>query len=211
MLKYKLVIFDFDGTLADSFATFLEVWEVAAGRHGFRAASQCDLQRLRGCGAREIIAEAGVPWWKLPLVARHMQELMRERIAGVGLFDGIETVLRTLKAAGIQVAIVTSNSRANVELVLGAGRLGLIDHFGCGASLFGKRPKTRAVIKAAGVSPADVLCVGDEIRDAEAADELGLDFAAVSWGYTYPERLEGLPGVRMCRSADELLSLVIAG
>lgn len=210
MLKYKLVIFDFDGTLADSFATVLDAWDIAAERHGFRAAAEYDLQKLRGCSAREIIAQSGLPRWKLPIVARLMRELVRQRIEHVGLFDGMEALLRELKSRGARIAIVTSNARKNVELVMGAKRLALIDHLGCGASLFGKQRKIRAAIKACGVAPASVLCVGDEIRDAEAASALGLDFAAVSWGYTHPERLERLPGVKLCRNTDELLSLILA-
>lgn len=209
MLKYKLVIFDFDGTLADSFAVLLEIWEIAAKRHGFKSFSRSDLERLRGRSAREIIAEAGLPWWKLPFVTRHMRVLMRERIDKVRLFDGVETILKTLKSEGLKIAIVTSNSRENVERVLGAEGIAFIDHLGCGASIFGKKPKTRSAIKAFSVSSKEVLCVGDEIRDAEVAKELGLDFAAVSWGYTNPEYLERLPEVRMCKNFLDVLSMAI--
>lgn len=209
-MQYKLVIFDFDGTLADSFAMFLEIWKVAAKRYGFKDVSENDLERLRDCSAREIIAEVGLPWWKLPLVTRHMRKLMRERIDKVRLFDGVEAALKTLKSEGVKIAIVTSNSRENVERVLGADGIALIDHLGCGASVFGKKPKIRSAMKASNVSPKEVLCVGDEIRDAEVAKELRLDFAAASWGYTNPKRLEQLPGVKMCKSVLDVLSIAIA-
>ncbi len=209
MLRYKLIIFDFDGTLADSFALFLEAAKVAAVRYKFKSLAEADLERLRSCSAREIIAEVGLPWWKLPAVVRHTREFMRERIERVQLFDGVEVTLRQLKAAGVQLAIVTSNAQENVERVLGNENLGLIDHFACGASIFGKRPKTRSVLQASGVSAEAVLCVGDEMRDAEAAQALGLDFAAVSWGYTNPAQLARLPGVKMCQSACDVLSLAV--
>ena len=58
--------------------------------------------------------------------------------------------------------------------------------------------------------PAEsVLCVGDEMRDAEAAKELGLDFAAVAWGYTNPAQLAQLPGVKMCQDTFDVLSLAV--
>ena len=41
----------------------------------------------------------------------------------------------------------------------------------------------------AGVTPDRVLAIGDEVRDLEAARAAGIDFAAVTWGYTAPERL----------------------
>lgn len=209
MLKYQLVIFDFDGTLADSFALFLEAAKVAAERFRFKPIAEADLDRFRSSNAREIIAEVGLAWWKVPAVVRHTRKFMRERIEQVQLFDGVDVMLRQLKAAGIQVAIVTSNAQENVERVLGAGNLKLIDHFACNASIFGKRPKTRAVLKASGVSTEAVLCVGDEMRDAEVAQALRLDFAAVSWGYTNPAQLARLPGVKMCDSVRDVLSLAV--
>ena len=60
------------------------------------------------------------------------------------------------------------------------------------------------------MSAKAVLCVGDEMRDAEAAQKLGLDFAAVSWGYTNPAQLARFPGVKMCESAFDVLALTIA-
>lgn len=209
MLRYQLVIFDFDGTLADSFALFLEAAKVAAERYKFKPIVEDDLDRLRSSSAREIIAEVGLPWWKLPAVVRHTREFMRERIERVQLFDDVDVMLRQLKAEGVQLAIVTSNSQENVARVLGEENLRLIDHFGCGASIFGKRPKTRAVLKATGVPAEAVLCVGDEMRDAEAAHALRLDFAAVSWGYTNPAQLARLPGVKMCQSTCDVLSLAV--
>jgi phosphoglycolate phosphatase len=205
-----LVIFDFDGTLADSFAMFLEAAQVAAERFKFKPIVEADLERLRSCSAREIIAEVGLPWWKLPAVVRHTREFMRERIERVQLFDGVDAMLRQLKAEGVQVAIVTSNAQENVERVLGADNLSLIDHFGCGVSIFGKRPKTRSVLKASGVPAEAVLCVGDEMRDAEVAQALRLDFAAVSWGYTNPTQLARLPGVKLCESVCDIVSLAVA-
>ena len=118
-------------------------------------------------------------------------------------------MLRQLKAKGVQLAIVTSNSQDNVERVLGQENCNLIDHFACGASLFGKRPKTRAVLKASGIPAEAVLCVGDELRDVEAAHALGLDFAAVSWGYANPTKLARLRGVKICESTHDVLSLVV--
>jgi phosphoglycolate phosphatase len=209
LLRYNLVIFDFDGTLADSFALFLEAAKVAAERFKFRPIAETDLDRLRSSNAREIIAEVGLPWWKLPAVVRHTREFMRARIEQVSLFDGVDVMLHQLKAQGVQIAIVTSNSQENVERVLGNKNLALIDHLACGASIFGKRSKTRSVLKASGVSAKAVLSVGDEMRDVEVAQALGLDFAAVTWGYTNPDQLARLPGVKMCRSVHDVQSLVI--
>src|SRR5215204_798138 len=100
----------------------------------------------------------GVPAWKLPLIARHMRSLSARDIDELQLFNGIDTVLRSLSKAGLVLAVVSSNSEENVRRLLGPGLAELIGHFACGASLFGKAAKLRKVLKASGVSPAEVIC-----------------------------------------------------
>ena len=62
-------------------------------------------------------------------------------------------------------------------------------HYACGASLFGKARRLRALIRDAGVAPSETLYVGDEIRDHQAATEAGCAFGAVAWGYTRADAL----------------------
>jgi phosphoglycolate phosphatase len=208
--NYKLVIFDFDGTLADSFRWFVDTINQVARQFRFK---QLDLKRLeefRACSARQMMAHAELSMWKLPRVTREMRRLMTERIDEIRLFDGVETVFRRLDAAMVNIAVVTSNARENVLRVLGADNAALVKHFGCGASLFGKRGKVRAAAKIFGVSPGEVLYVGDEIRDAEMAASLGVDFAGVSWGYTRPEVLQGYSPIPVLRQMRDVLSTVFA-
>jgi phosphoglycolate phosphatase len=191
-MAYKLVILDLDGTLADTFPWFLSVLNGVADRYRFKRIEKHEVERLRGFSARQIIRHLGVPAWKLPLIARHMRSLSARDIDGLKLFDGIDTMLRSLSKADLVLAVVSSNSEENVRRLLGPGLAELIGHFACGASLFGKAAKLRKVLKASGVSPGEVICIGDEIRDYEAARRVGLAFGAVSWGFTSPEALQAL-------------------
>lgn len=208
-MKYDAVVFDFDGTLADSFAVFMECWSIAAQRHGFEAPEGKDIERLRGRSAREIVAEVGLAWWKLPFVGRTMRRLMRERADRVVLFEGVAQLIGALKAHGIQIGIVTSSGQESVRRVLGPALAAQIDHMACGASLFGKQSKTRALLGAAGVSAQRALSVGDEIRDADVARAMGMDFAGVAWGYTRAKALGAQPGVRLCETLDDLCRLLL--
>jgi phosphoglycolate phosphatase len=188
MSPIRLVILDFDGTLADSFPWFLGVLNGVADRYRFRRVREDEVEMLRGRGARQIIAHLGIPFWKLPLVARHMRRLAARDAERIGLFDGVPDMLDRLAASGLTLAVVTSNSEENVRRTLGpsASRIAI---FSCGTSTFGKAARFRAVAKRAGAPPEAVLCVGDELRDAEAARACGMRFGAVGWGYT---RLDAL-------------------
>ncbi|WP_253372948.1 MULTISPECIES: HAD hydrolase-like protein [Methylorubrum] len=188
--RYRLVAFDFDGTLADTFPWFCANLNDVAARYRFRRVEASESERMRGLSARAILKDLRIPAWKVPLIARHMRALATRDAPQMRLFAGISEMLAGLDAAGFTLAVVSSNSEANVRCALGASA-GDIRHYACGASLFGKARHLRAVARAAGIDPAAMLAVGDEIRDADAAAQAGCAFAAVAWGYNSPAALAG--------------------
>lgn len=183
---YRLVVFDFDGTLADSFPFFLDALDTLADRHGFARIERTQLDSLRELDARRLLKHLGLPLWKVPQVGRHLRQMMAEHTNDIRLFDGIDPMLRQLHASGVQLALLTSNSERNVRAVLGPHLSGLFSRFLCGSGLFGKRDKLRRLLALGGVARHEVLCIGDEVRDLEAAHAEKLDFGAVAWGYTSP-------------------------
>jgi phosphoglycolate phosphatase len=110
------------------------------------------------------------------------------------------------------VTIVTSNARENVQRLLGPANVGRIAHFECGASLFGKAAKIKTLLRKSGVSVADVISIGDETRDIEAARACGIRCAAVSWGYATRSALEAeRPDLLFDRFEDITAALLPAG
>ncbi|MCJ2088715.1 HAD hydrolase-like protein [Methylobacterium sp. E-005] len=185
----RLVVLDFDGTLADSFDWFCAVMNGVAARYRFRKVEAHEVEGLRLQGARAIVAHLGIPRWKLPLIARHMHRLAARDAAQIALFPGIPQMLAGLAQAGVPMAILSSNRADTVRRVLGPDNAARIDAYACGASLFGKARRLRKLLARRGVTPARALCIGDEIRDLEAARALGCPFGAVAWGYTDPKAL----------------------
>lgn len=199
-MRYKLLIFDFDGTLADSYPWLESVFNDIATRYRFRRVDESEHETLRALDARAILANLGVPRWKLPLIARHVRALKKGSLNQIGLFPGVDSMLHQLVASGITLAIVSSDSEANIRKVLGPTG-DLFAHYACSASLFGKRPKIRKVLREAKVRPYEALCIGDEIRDLEAARAMGVAFAAVTWGFARADALAA-------RSPDMLFNAV---
>ena len=185
----KLIIFDFDGTLADTFPCFVRVFDEAAAKYNFKPLDRDNAQGLRGLDARQIMALHDIPLWKTPAIARFMRARIGDEAHTITLFDGVAAALRTLHARGVVLTIVTSNSRANVQRILGPQMLALFTRVECGAGLFGKLPKVRKVLAATGIAAADALLIGDEIRDARVAAEAGVDFGAVAWGFNHVDAL----------------------
>jgi phosphoglycolate phosphatase len=201
MTSYKLIIFDLDGTLSDSFPWFLSVAGAVADKHGFRRMS--DVQAMRGKTSREIIEALDVPLWRLPFIARDMRRLKSKSLQDIPLFAGVPEMLAALAQRGLTLAVVSSDSEPNARRALGAAA-SLPRYFACGASLFGKAPKFKQVMRAAGVPAAATLAIGDEVRDAEAAKAAGIDFAAVAWGYATVEALAKTGPVTVFATVGEI-------
>ena len=182
-MTYRLAMFDFDGTLADSYPFFLSVFNTVADRHAFRRIDVARASELRHLGVRQMMDHVGLPTWKLPLASKTFMAMMQDSAHQIPLFDGIADALRHLHGRGVQLAVVSSNSEHNVRAVLGPELTALVARFDCGMSVFGKASRIRAVLKACGAAPAEALYIGDQATDAEAARKAGVAFGAVHWGY----------------------------
>lgn len=203
-MKYDLVIFDFDGTLADTFGWFLRAVNAVADEFRFKRIEPDEVEQLRGRGARHMVRHLGIAPWKLPLIARRMRALAARDIDRLRLFDGAGAMLRRLAEHGCVLAVVSTNAADNVRRALGAENAALIDHFECGGSLFGKAALFRCVLKRTRIAPERAICIGDEIRDFEAARRVGIAFGAVSWGYTTAEALAALPPAELFTGMDQI-------
>lgn len=200
-MKYKLVIFDFDGTLANTFPFVLSIMDQVIDKFSLKKIDQDEIEMLRGLDARKVMKYMGVPLWKVPRIGKHALSLLAQEIHRLSLFEGVDLLLQTLADNDIKIAIVTSNSAENVRRILGPQNAALVHYYECGVQLFGKQAKLKKVLKQSGTQPAEAICIGDEIRDIQAAQKAQIPFGAVAWGFT---RLEAL----MAHEPDEVFSSV---
>ena len=201
MTRYRLVIFDFDGTLADSLPWFRASFQDMITRFDLATVRDDEVEGLRGLSAREIMAN--VYMWQLPAIVSDMRKRKLAAASEISLFPGIPAMLTDLQRLGIKTAIVSSDSEASVRQVLGPTTT-QITRFDCGAALFGKHWKFRRVARKLGVKPSETICIGDEIRDIEAAKAAGMDSGAVAWGYALPAALQAAGPTHLFNSIEEM-------
>ncbi|QGW66489.1 HAD-IA family hydrolase [Lysobacter soli] len=207
-MRYPLVIFDFDGTLADSFPFFVKAQHALAQRHGFTAIDEARVEDLRRLGTRELLQELKFPTWKVPIVAADFIRMMRGA-PPVPLFPGVADVLRQLRERGARLAILTSNSVENVRRVLDAELMEAIELIDGGAHVLGKHRRIARMLKQAKADASQAIYVGDQVSDGEAARRVGVAFGAVGWGYSHADTLRAMGAEEFFETVPELGRLAL--
>lgn len=183
MVKYKYVFFDFDGTLADTEEVNFVIYQKLAEKYNLRNITIDELGHLKKMSAKELMAYVELKKRYLPFLLKRGKNLLKQDIRNVkpcktDMFD----IVSELKNMGIKTAIITTNSKTNVQMFLEEHNADIFD-FIASSSMFGKETKMRKIIKKERLKPDEVLYVGDEIRDIHAAKNTGIDIASVAWGY----------------------------
>jgi phosphoglycolate phosphatase len=209
MPRYRLAIFDFDGTLANSLPWFRASFQDMIARFDLAPVGNDEIEGLRMMSARQIMTRLNVPMWRLPIIVSDMRKRKLAAAGGISLFDGVAALLSDLQRLGIHTAIVSSDGEESVHRVLGP-TASLISHFDCGAAIFGKHRKFRRVARHFGIPPAETICIGDEIRDIEAARAAGMDSGAVVWGYALPTALQAAKPTHFFHSLAEITQRLVS-
>jgi phosphoglycolate phosphatase len=208
MIKY--VIFDFDGTLADSKEVFISVYNQIAARKGYRQIESGNLEYLRSLSIPERCKYLKVPIYRIPFMATEFLSLYKTELQQVKLFGGIKELLAGLNAIGCQTAIISSNAEQNIASFLSSNNVESVATIYCKATLFGKDKLIAKFLKKYGLNASQVLYVGDETRDIIACQKVGVKIAWVEWGYDTKEAAAAVKPDYLVSSPGEILSIVKA-
>ncbi len=183
----KLVIFDFDGTIADTLSQVIEVANVLADKHGFKNVKSAD--PLKGLSVMQLAKELGVPSYRIPSVLKEGKNLM-EKQGCAEIFPGMKEVLVELKKDNL-IGVISSSGKKRIDrFVEKQGLAGIFDFIKASSPLLGKAALIRNAVREKGFSIDSTFYVGDEIRDIEAARKAGIKVISVAWGYNSKEALK---------------------
>lgn len=182
-MKFKYVLFDFDGTLADTEQVNFEIFQKLSDQYNIRHISSNELSDIKKLNAIQLIDYLNIKKHKIPFMLRKGKKLLKNNIKSIELCkNNFEETLIELKNNGIKMAIVTTNSKTNVSIFLENHNINYFDYI-ISSSIFGKERKIIKFLKKDNINPNEVLYVGDEIRDINAAKNSGIKVASVTWGY----------------------------
>ena len=211
-MKYKLVLFDLDGTLLDTLDDLSEAVNHAMRLRGFPLHTRDEYMKMVGNGVRYLVLRA------LPDEQKGDEALLDAALADFRTFytahidvhthpyPGMQELVRELNLRGVRMAIASNKFQEGTEY--------LVKKFFPGipfVAVLGNRPGfplkpdpgiVQEVLQKTGLTQAEALMVGDSPTDMKTAENGGIQGIAVSWGY---RPMKGTPNLIVVDSAENLM------
>lgn len=202
----RTIIFDFDGTLADSLPVMLRIYGKLMP-YGPEITKEL-FQFLRKLPAHKVAAHLDVSLWRLPWLLRRGRKTMHDHIGEVQPCEGIIPVVKELKKRGYELHVVTSNSRANVNEFLALHNLSeYFDSVVAVRRLNGKPQALKSFVRRHKLVMSETYYIGDEARDIVATQRVNMPIVAVSWGFNDKELLKEMKPTALVEHPKDLLKI----
>jgi phosphoglycolate phosphatase len=204
----SLVIFDFDGVLADTHADMLRFAQEVCDELGVKhTVVQTDMSELEVMSFAAFGRACEMPENLVDEFVRKCTGKFTEKKSPPAIFDGLGEVVRKLAEIHL-LAVVTGNTEGNVRAFLDEHGLEGCVHAVYGVDQTGS--KVEKILMAKSQFAADgeaVFMVGDSVSDVREAREAGVQSIAVSWGHQSVERLVGAVPDHVVRLPEELIDI----
>lgn len=199
------IIFDFDGTLADSNQLLMKAWNTFADKYHYTPVTLDDLTISRNLSIQERARKYRFPMHKLPIILPKFYRFFKDHMEEVQLFNGIKEMLDTLSAKGFTIIILSSNAKENIESLLQREEVTCVSQILTSSKLFSKDAVLKKFMKKQQVAPEEILYVGDELRDIVACNKVNIPFMWVSWGLDGFELIRKENPKYIVHTPDELI------
>lgn len=207
-LEPKLLLFDFDGTIADTFEAGFDILNTLAPEFGFRALKKTDLETARDMRLSELIKFLKIRPTKIAKIARRAAEELSARIHEIGPLPEMIPIIKELQQRGYRLGILTSNSPENVGIFLKNHDFQVFDFIRSSSKLMGKAREIKAIRKILRLQRSEILLIGDECRDIEAAHRAGVAIVALAGGYNSQRALAATKPQFLLEQPSDLLKLL---
>jgi HAD superfamily hydrolase (TIGR01549 family) len=178
----KTLIFDFDGTLVDSMALYIAGFNQVASDFKLPSITKDDLKIIKQTSAKELMLAYRISPLRLAKIFSTVNKNIHQEISHLSFFPGVKPLLLQLSQK-YKLGILTSNYAENIDAFLNQQSLKIFDYVYCSKNLFGKDKTFLRLIKKYKLNKEDILYFGDEVRDIEACQKIGIKVAAVTWGF----------------------------
>ncbi len=204
----KIILFDFDGTIADTIPTIISVLRKIAGEFGYEHLKDIPVEKFRDYKISESLKELHIPLFKLPFILKRANDEYKKTIPLVKPIPKIRELIIKLKELEFSLGILSSNKKENIKLFLTYNKMDVFDYVYAEKNIFGKARALNHFMKKNNLKSEDIIYIGDEIRDIEAALKNNIKIVAVSWGFNSKKTLLKNKPEYIIESPKELLQII---
>lgn len=211
-MSYKIYLFDFDYTLANSEVGIVKCFELLMEQEGYPLRPKDEIKKTIGLPMSEALSiltgevdEAKIQELKdkyTVFADLYMTE-------NTYLYNDTKMVLKTLKERGAKIAIISSKTRRRIMQTLTRDKIDDLVEFIIGSEdKYAYKPAPDGILEAVkrlNVDKKDVIYIGDNIVDAQAAQNAQVDFAGVLTGNNIKADFAKFPHVKIMNCLQELI------
>lgn len=205
-----VLIFDFDGTIADTYHYIVSISNKLAPEFKFSEIDLSEVDALRDKTAKEVVQYLKVPVLKIPAILARGKKEFHKGISNIKPIAGLKDVLHQMKALGLRMGILSSNAAENIESFLENHSLKIFDFTQSTSKVWSKNTSLQRLIAKRGFDKDSVFYIGDESRDIAAARKSGVNSVAVSWGYNSARTLEAHNPDVLVATPEDLLDYCVS-
>jgi len=206
-MNKNTLVFDFDGTIADTFLYFVNISNRLAKEFNYNLIHDDDIEDIRHKTSKEIVGHLNVPIMKIPAIFRKGKSEFFKDVEKLKLIEDLKEVLIKIKDLGYSMGILSSNSSKNIETFFDNHGINIFNFIHSSPKVWSKNTCLKRLIKDRKMDIKKILYIGDETRDIDAAKKTGVKVAAVTWGYNSAEVLKKHNPDYLIHSPEELLGV----
>ncbi len=208
MKSGRAIIFDFDGTLADSEPIILNIYAEIAEQKGWPRLTKAQYKKLRKGTVQEGLRWLRIRPWQIPGLLREAHKRFNPRLAEVRMFDGMPELLSTLQNCGDDLYVLSANSPEIIKKVLCHHQIDTGITVLKSPPLFSKHKSIKKLLRKHGYQADQTWMIGDELRDVQAAQKAGVKCIAVTWGLQDKSVLKAAEPTHVATTPNEIAQIL---
>lgn len=213
MLDYKLVIFDWDGTLMDSVERIVSSMQAVAIYHHFIVPDVEQIKSIIGLSLPVALTKLFPDCTQVPeLIECYKKEYTTNNTVETPLFDGVLLLLNKLKLNDKLVAVATGKGRQGLNRVMRESKTEHYFHASCCGDEAKSKPDPQMIsflLEQLDVAPHEAVMIGDTSYDMEMAQRAGIDCIGVTMGVHDSDVLSRYTPKAIVDSFSELQQLLL--
>ena len=215
-MKYRLVIFDLDGTTLNTIADLANAVNYALAKRGYPTHTNDAIRMRVGNGVANLIRRCVPDGTDENSIAAMLADFKAYYAAHVNVetkpYAGSPELLRTLRDGGMKIGINSNKYEAAMQTLCISHFAGLYDYAVGESEITPKKPDPTGALRimdALGVTKEETVFVGDSGVDLRTAENIGCDAAWVSWGFHSRDEMTGVRIENECDDVDTLKEFLL--